>query len=76
MPKEYAENLINSIDKILFEHSTISTNKTQMDYEQCTRNLAILHVRSLYDFGANQKLREELMYFNQVETEINKYYGI
>lgn len=71
-PKEYAEKLINSIDKILFENSTISKDETQMDYEQCTKDLAIFCIRSIYNFGANQKLREPLTYLNQVETEINK----
>ena len=38
-PKEYAEELLKEIEKTLYDNSSISTNETQMDYE----NLA--HIR-------------------------------
>ena len=72
-PKEYAEKLLKEIEKILYDNSSISTNETQMDYENCTKELALFHIQQIYRFGDSLKLREPLMYFNAVEKEIKKY---
>ena len=69
-PKEYAEELLKEIEKTLYDNSSISTNETQMDYENCTKELALFHIQQIYRFGDSLKLREPLMYFNAVEKEI------
>ena len=66
-PKEYAEKLLKEIEKILYNNSSISTNETQMDYENCIKELALFHIQQMYRFGDSLKLREPLMYFNAVE---------
>ena len=72
-PKEYAEELLKEIEKTLYDNSSISTNETQMDYENCTKELALFHIQQIYRFGDSLKLRAPLMYFNAVEKEIKKY---
>ena len=72
-PKEYAEKLLKEIEKILYDNSSISTNETQMDYENCIKELALFHIQQMYRFGDSLKIREPLMYFNAVEKEIKKY---
>ena len=72
-PKEYAEKLLKEVEKILYNNSNISTNETQMDYENCTKELALFHIDQIRVFANVLKLREEIMYYNAVEKEIKKY---
>ena len=59
--------------KIVEHINSGKNNETQMDYENCTKELALFHIQQMYRFGDSLKLREPLMYFNAVEKEIKKY---
>ncbi len=65
-PKQKALNLINGmieVDKKL--------NKHPMS-KKLAKELSLLCIKEIIDFGSNQGIREPLMYWSMVRTEINK----
>jgi len=70
-PEEYADFLLNSFFFINDEEKSKLGAHPFIDREYA-KECALLCIKQMYDFGSINRLREELLYLNEVEKIIKQ----